>query len=120
MKKYSATNPEELRSLCIQNDWFTCGTISQYDKLFYANENGCPIEEIATIIWLCSDEECRRADVLEILIRAHQNHILNVIDQCGYRRRLLTTTVEEVYNGIFEEEIDGNPQTRGRKENGKV
>lgn len=102
MKKYSVTNPEELRNLCIQNDWFTRGTNRQYDKLFYANENGCPIEEIATIIWLCSDEECRRADVLEILEKAHQNHIMNVIDLCGCHRKLLTMTVEEVYNGIFD------------------
>lgn len=105
MKKYSVTNPGELRSLCIQNDWFTCGTISQYDKLFYANENGYPIEEIATIIWLCSDEECRRADILEILEKAYQNHIMNVIDQCGYKRKLLTMTAEEVCNRIFEDYI---------------
>ena len=73
MKKYTVTSPEELRNLCIENDWFTCGTNRQYDKLFYANENACPIEEIATIIWLCSNEECRRADVLEILEKVHQN-----------------------------------------------
>ena len=102
MKEYSVTNPFELRKLCCQHDWFTCGTNSQYDKLFYANENGSSIEEIATIIWLCSDEECRRADVLEILEEAHQNHIMNVIDLCGYREKLLTMTVEEVYNGIFD------------------
>ena len=102
MNKYSVTTPLELSNLCIKNNWFTAGSIEQYDKLFYANENGCPVEEIATIIWLCSDEECRRADVLEILEEAHQNHIMNVIDQCGYKRKLLTMTVEEVYNGIFE------------------
>lgn len=68
MKMYSVTTPEDLRSLCIRNNWFTCGSNSQYDKLFYANENGCPVEEIATIIWLCSDENCRRIDVLDILI----------------------------------------------------
>lgn len=52
----------QLRSLCIKHQWFTEGTISQYDKLFYANEMGCPIDEIVTIIWLCSDSDkwCRR------------------------------------------------------------
>ena len=74
MKKYSVTTNEELRSLCIKNNWFTCGTNRQYDKLFYANENGCPIEEIATIIWLCSDDECRRTDILDELQNAKTNY----------------------------------------------
>lgn len=62
MKKYSVATPERLRSLCIRKQWFTCGTNEQYEKLFYANEMGCPIEEMATIIWLCSDSDvhCRR------------------------------------------------------------
>ena len=74
MKKYSVTTNEELRSLCIKNNWFTYGTNRQYDKLFYANENGCPIEEIATIIWLCSDDECRRTDILDELQNAKTNY----------------------------------------------
>lgn len=103
MKKYSVTTPEELRSLCIKKDYFTCGTNSQYDKLFYANEMGAPIEEIATIIWLCSDDEihCRR-DILYTLIETHKEHVLNVIAQNGDNEKLLTKTVEEVYNGYFE------------------
>ena len=68
MTQYTVTYPEELRQLCIKNKWFTEGTNEQYEKLFYANEHGCPIEEIATIIWLCSDSDkwCRR-DILEAL-----------------------------------------------------
>ena len=69
MKTYSVTTPTILRQLCIDRNWFTCGTLEQYDKLFYANENGCSIEEIATIIWLCSDEKCHcRRDILSCLI----------------------------------------------------
>lgn len=66
--KYSVTSTELLRELCIKNDWFTQGSIKQYDKLFYANKHGCPIEEIATIIWLCTDEErwCRRDILIEL------------------------------------------------------
>lgn len=67
MEKYSVTTPDELRRLCIKNNWFTCGTNIQYEKLFYANENGYSIEEISIIIWLCSDEDCRRVDVLDEL-----------------------------------------------------
>ena len=69
--QYTVTYPEELRQLCIVNKWFTEGSNQQYEKLFYANEHGCPIEEIATIIWLCSDDEkwCRR-DILAALREA--------------------------------------------------
>lgn len=102
MKKYTITNPEELRNLCIKENWFTCGSNRQYDKLFYANENGCPIEEIATIIWLCSDEECRRMDVIDILTEATEKHVMNVIDGNGDREKLLHMTIEEVYNSYFD------------------
>lgn len=102
MKKYTVTTGEELRILCIRNNWFTCGSNRQYDKLFYANENGCPIEEIATIIWLCSDDDCRRTDILDVLCAAHQEHIMNVIDGNGDREKLLHMTVDEVYNSYFD------------------
>ena len=102
MKKYSVTTTEDLRSLCIKHNWFTSGSISQYEKLFYANENGCPIEEIATIIWICSDEDCRRLDVLDILIEAFREHQMNVIDAFGYGEKLLTMSVEDVYNECFD------------------
>lgn len=58
----------KLRQLCIEKNWFTDGSISQYDKLFYSNSQGCSFEDLATIIWLCSDDDifCRR-DILEEL-----------------------------------------------------
>ena len=102
MRQYSVTTTEELRNLCIKNNWFTCGSCEQYEKLFYANENGCPIEEIATIIWLCSDEDCRRLDVLDILIEAFKEHQRNVIESCGASENLLTMSYEDVYNGFFD------------------
>ena len=62
----------KLRSLCIEHDWFTCGTNSQYEKLFEMNEQGAAIEQIATVIWLCSDndvpENCRR----DIIFALHE------------------------------------------------
>ena len=67
---YSVTTNEALRALCIKNNWFTCGTNKQYEKLFYANQHGCPIEEITTIIWLCSDEGYFRRDILDELKQA--------------------------------------------------
>lgn len=48
---------EELRELCIKHGWFTEGTNRQYDKLFYINDKGWDIEDVVTIIWVCSDVE---------------------------------------------------------------
>lgn len=66
--KYSVTSTELLWELCNKHDWFTQGSIKQYDKLFYANKHGYSLEEIATIIWLCTDEErwCRRAILIKL------------------------------------------------------
>lgn len=62
---YSVIPTEDLRALCIKKDWFTCGTVKQYEKLFHANSLGAPIEDIATIIWLCSDDDLHnRRDIL--------------------------------------------------------
>lgn len=63
----SVITVERLKELCIENNWFTRGSDEQFDKLLYANENGCPIEEIATIIWLCSDDKWCRRDILFVL-----------------------------------------------------
>lgn len=61
---------ENLRLLCIENGWFTDGSNEQYEELFYANEMGCPVEELATIIWLCSSADCFRRDILWALRKA--------------------------------------------------
>ena len=45
----------ELRELCIKNDWLTCGTIKQYEKLFDRNKAGASISELSIIIWICSN-----------------------------------------------------------------
>lgn len=98
MKKYSITTPGELRSLCIRRNWFTQGSNSQYEKFFYANEEGCPLEEIATIIWLCSDDWCRR-DILEELKNAHDEYLTTIAEQQiadGER------SADEVYCGYFD------------------
>lgn len=72
---YTVTTPYKLHKICVDNAWFTCGTKEQYHKLVYGNENGCPIEEIATIIWLCSDDEWCRRDILAVLKEAHKEYL---------------------------------------------
>lgn len=55
--KYVVTTRLSLREACIKNKWFTCGDCEQYDKMFKANvkSNGFTLEQIASIIWVCSD-----------------------------------------------------------------
>lgn len=99
-KEYSVTTPEKLRSLCIRKDYFTCGTNEQYEKLFYANRHGCPIEEIATIIWLCSDsEEHCRGDIIWELEQEHAEYLGSIGDEmiaAGER------AADEIYCGYFD------------------
>lgn len=44
----------EVRNLCIKNNWFTNGDNKQYSAMFDRVNDGADIEEIATIIWICS------------------------------------------------------------------
>lgn len=61
---------ETLRQLCIENQWFTEGTNSQYERLFEMNSEGASIEHIAAVIWICSnaDNNCRR----DIILKLHE------------------------------------------------
>ena len=52
MKRLDST---ELRALCIRNNWFTCGDIRQYSRFFQRNSEGAQPEELATILWIYSD-----------------------------------------------------------------
>lgn len=45
---------ERLRELCIENEWFTCGSNEEYEQLFYLNKNGTNTETLAAIIWMHS------------------------------------------------------------------
>ena len=74
MKVYSTIPTEELRELCIKNDWFTCGSNAQYEKMFYANENRASLDEIVTIIWLCSDN-VRRIDIRDEILNARHEFL---------------------------------------------
>lgn len=46
----------ELRELCIQNHWFTCGSTRQYSRLFDMAKDGASIHDLVLIIWLCSED----------------------------------------------------------------
>ncbi len=55
--QYVICDPEDLRNLCIRNNWFTCGSNRQYDKLFEMNADpgGYSDFDIELAIWVCSD-----------------------------------------------------------------
>ena len=66
--KQPTVSNDELRLLCIKNNWFTSGSIRQYEKLFELNSNGATITKLATAIWICSDDSIKYEDVFEELI----------------------------------------------------
>lgn len=63
---------DQLRNLCIEHNWFTCGTNRQYSKLFDMNEQGAGIEQIATVIWLCSDTDIPENNRRDIIFALHE------------------------------------------------
>lgn len=48
-------NFSNVYELCNKHRWFTQGTKEQYYKMFRMVDVEVPIEEIAAVIWLCSD-----------------------------------------------------------------
>lgn len=65
MKKRALFTFEDLYRMCNNNNWFTCGDNSQYNKLFELNREGASIEELALVIYICSD--CSRESILNKL-----------------------------------------------------
>lgn len=67
-------NNNTLYRICNEKKYFTCGTNEQYEKLFALNTLDTSIIEIATIIWICSEEHSRK-DIIDELIKARKNDI---------------------------------------------
>ena len=61
---------DQVYALCNEYQWFTCGSNDQYEKLFIMIGEKAPIEEVATVIWLCSDDKWCRRDILAELKEA--------------------------------------------------
>lgn len=45
---------DKLYRTCNKYQFFTSGSINQYDKLFERNKEGASLQTLATIIWICS------------------------------------------------------------------
>lgn len=63
-------NNYTLYRLCNEKKYFTCGTNEQYEKLFELNTLNTSTIELATIIWICSEENISRKDIINELIKA--------------------------------------------------
>ena len=64
---------DQVYALCNEHQWFTCGSNNQYEKLFVMIEEKAPIEEVATVIWLCSEDKWCRRDIISVLNEALKN-----------------------------------------------
>lgn len=51
MKYYSS---EKYRQVCIKYNFFSCGTNSQYEKVFTLINNGISLNELAIATYICS------------------------------------------------------------------
>ncbi len=53
--KHIVLPTDRLRKLCLEKGWFDCGTVELYEKMLEMNEFGVPMDELAAIIWFCTD-----------------------------------------------------------------
>ena len=54
MRKNRST---ELYHLCNKEQYFTCGSVEQYDKMFDLVRQGATARDVANIIWICSEDK---------------------------------------------------------------
>ena len=67
----------ELYELCNEKQYFTCGTIEQYNRMFDLNNNGIMLlkdseyllNAITRVIWICSDPEFTYDSIKESLLQ---------------------------------------------------
>lgn len=83
-RPYIVCPTDELRTMCIKNDWFTSGSINQYEKMFEANygDSGFTTKDIAAIIWVCSNAEYE--DILEKLTAKSEEFIQRLYEAEDY------------------------------------
>lgn len=96
--KFSVTDTESLRMACIRKNWFTCGTCEQYDRMFAMNREKRPLEEVALVIWLCS-EGVTREEIQRDLEDLREDYLIGLdeMQQAEGER-----VADEVYCSLFE------------------
>jgi hypothetical protein len=96
---------DDLRMLCIKNQWFTNGDIKQYDRLFQANRWGMSLAEIATIIWICSDDNWTRSAISAELEKARKEYddlYEKTVDEMERYQAAGERAADEIYCGYYD------------------
>lgn len=68
----------EIGNLCIKKDWFTNGTNTQYERLFDRVRDGADIDEIATIIWICSENVTKDEIISQLVVPERKERVAMV------------------------------------------
>ena len=109
----NALSAEDLRVLCIQEDWFTSGTNSQYEKLFDLNREGASLEELALVIWICSSDVSREEVLKKLMDKCFRNCTVEryqrAIQKIGGAEKLLA--LPEDVKDILKETTDLETKT---------
>lgn len=79
MKEYSITTPDKLEKLCLDNNWLTEVTCSQFTKIFTANEAAVSVYAMTLLIWMCSPN-ADIVDIKESLTQAHKEY--EISEEC--------------------------------------
>ncbi len=69
----------EVRALCIKNNWFTNGNNTQYGMMFDRVAEHAEIEEIATIIWICSENADKDDIIRQLSPKSKNKNRINAI-----------------------------------------
>ncbi len=48
-------NVTALWELCNRENLFTCGSNEQYERIYAKNDEGVPLRQLASMIWICSE-----------------------------------------------------------------
>lgn len=92
-------NAMEVRTLCIKNDWFTNGDNAQYTRLFERVDDGAEIDEIATIIWICS-VNADKDDIMRQLTKTVKKECVEDIKKITLKNSDKWQTIEITYDGL--------------------
>ena len=99
MRQYAVCHPLTLWKICSERGWNTRGAEEECVRIFHANENGAPIEKIASMIWNHSyDVEYK--DILKVL-QTEQTKYLSSIKEL--ENKPMAMRVWRVY-GLFGQE----------------
>ncbi len=100
-------NAMEVRSLCIKNNWFTNGDNTQYMRLFERVDNGAEIDEIAAIIWICSDN-ADKDDIVRQLTKPVKKDRVQLVRAMEMLARAVNEFMYWLISGVADGDINEN------------